>query len=152
LCPSGSSFIVIHSDRWAPLRFIFVAVILPITNFKLDHHPWKSPSNAMSAAAINFNRNWSPRHSILRFRMKTPCLNTWPDRHGLRGASTSGWKARDRLSNVSDDNDNLIPFSWFGAWFATLLHHPRQSHDPVCEHIFQCHFRNFSENLRRRKD
>jgi hypothetical protein len=47
-------------------------------------------------------------------------------------------------------HDNIV--NAFGPVFATLLHHPNQSRDPVREPIFHSRFWNFREHLPDRKD
>jgi hypothetical protein len=62
-----------------------------------------------------------------------------------------GWQSSRSTIKYIHHKDNSILFQLFGVGFATLLPHARESRDPVCEHIFQYHFRNFRENMSYRK-
>jgi hypothetical protein len=70
----------------------------------------------------------------------------------MRARPIEGRKVRDPQQDFLDDQDNSILFESFGGVFATVLPRPIHSRDPVCEHIFQPHFRDFREKSPHRKD
>jgi hypothetical protein len=110
-------------------------------------HFWSKDSTFRKDSDFSMKEEMAPLPSCPWSRLQRKRTDRRKYCRSIRGIRWP-WTTRKFLH----DKDNSILFQLFDVVFATLLHYPRQSRGPVCEHIFQYDFRDFRDNLGYRKN